>query len=286
MINTIKQLDRLIQKAIELSVSDVHFEVFEASMRITFRRHKNSLETVLTKDIGIFFELKKLSRFDPTYLGAQTGTFSWIIQEKEFRFRFAGIETSTHTSAVLRILNVHDILTITDITSDTHTISKLSNALDSSGGLVLFVGKTGSGKSTTLFHSLRFLGKGMVYTLENPIERLEQSWVQIESKNFEEGVTQLLRHDPDILVIGEVRSKKDLEVLIRASLSGHKVLTTMHAGSIHQAIRRMVDLGVSMYDLESLIHTIVYQEMNLVDEKVVINFEIKNFKELEGYFKT
>lgn len=226
--------------------------------------------------------LKFMSNFDLTSTKPQTGTFTWIVEDKEYYLRFAAMESFNHKTGVIRILNIYDAFSIHDIIRSSSDCKIIQRLLMKEAGIVLFVGKTGSGKSTTLFHALSSIMTRHVYTIENPIERYHQEWIQIETQNIESSLTQLLRHDPDVIMIGEIRSQKEVEILIRAGLSGHFVVSTMHAGSINQSIRRMQDLGVSLYDIEEIVQGIVYQTLKR-DQKgnVSVTYQIAQEDEIK-----
>ena len=137
-----------------------------------------------------------------------------------------------------------------------------------------------------MFNCLSSLDAYQIYSLENPIERFNTRWIQIETHHFENALTQLLRHDPDIVVFGEVRSASDIEQLIRAGLSGHTVVSTMHAGSVIQAIRRLCDLGASIYDLQDIMTGIIFQTMHAEKGDVVIDYEIQNQEDIKNILST
>lgn len=275
----------LINMVVE-SLTDIHLESVEGKLKITKRRYKETLGEMVLDDTMLFNQLKVFAKFDVTSRGSQTGVFEWIVKKRVYQFRFSAIEQSNHTSGVLRLLNVHDVTDLSMITSDKSVIDKVEALMSSRSGILLITGKTGSGKSTSMFYFLHFLCNRMVYTLENPVERLNPKWVQIETKDPDESVGQLLRHDPDVIVLGEIRSDHEIKALIRAGLSGHFVMSTMHAGSVTQAIRRLVELGVSKMDLIEMLNGIIHQEMVLTQEgKVDVSFDIKNSEEIRELIK-
>lgn len=257
---------RFLEYVVMHVLSDVHMDYGKDGLHLTFRKHKKTVSTRLDKTLDIFVQLKRLAGFDVSFKGAQTGVFEWIIHDRSYHFRFAAIEQNHHVSGVLRVLNIHQVDDLSAITNDHAVLEKVKTMMNQRFGIVLITGKTGSGKSTSLFYFLNYLTTRMVYTLENPIERINPEWVQIETNNYETALIQLLRHDPDVIVLGEIRSKHDIGALIHAGLSGHFVVTTMHAGSINQAIRRLLDLGVSALDLAEMLVGIIHQDL-VSDEK-------------------
>lgn len=280
------QTNRLLIDMVINKLTDIHIECVDERLKITKRSYKKTLSEEWINKLDLFVQLKVLAKFDVTKRGSQTGVFEWIVRAKQYQFRFSAIEQSNHKSGVLRLLNAHDVSDLSLITKDKEVIDKIDELMKSRSGIVLITGKTGSGKSTSLFYFLHFLCDKMVYTLENPIERLNSKWVQIETNDPDAAVGQLLRHDPDVLVLGEIRSNTEIKALIKAGLSGHFVMSTMHAGSVSQAIRRLVDLGVSRSDLLEMVNGIIHQEMVVTDEgRVEMTFDIKDSKEIQKLIK-
>ena len=164
--------------------------------------------------------------------------------------------------------------------------NKLIKASEGMSGIILFSGATGSGKSTTMFNFTRIFRDKTLFSLENPIERHYSHLVQMEvnetrSFNFQTGVTQLLRHDPDVIILGEVRSENDLKQCIRCGLSGHLVLASVHSGSIQQTLNRLLDLGANPYDLTQSLKAIVHQEMIYSQEDIKIKYTIESNQEIK-----
>lgn len=276
MKDTQIKIDRLIHYLIHEKISDLHIDLSKDTQKIIFRRHKQLIGSESNKDIiHIYDYLKYISGLDlSTSSKPQTGTFEYIIENTIYHFRFAMIETHFRKSAVLRVLNLSSIESLKAIVSKEHKIFELLNIKN---GVILFTGATGSGKSTTQFHFLKELVEKQIYILEDPIEIYDESFIQIDisdkTLDFDTAMTQLLRHDPDVISLGEVRKNNELNTLIRAGLSGHIVTSTLHAGNIDHVVSRLLDLGASSYDLSHVLKGIVYQELK-VNEKGEIYAEI------------
>lgn len=286
MENIVMITNRFLIDMVVNKYTDIHMECIAGNLKITKRRYKETLYQSTLENTLLFNQLKVYAKFDVTSRGAQTGVFEWIVKGRSYQFRFSAIDQNNHTSGVLRLLNVHDVTDLSMITSDQTVLDKVKHLMNSRSGIVLLTGKTGSGKSTSMFYFLHFLCDRMVYTLENPIERLNPKWVQIDTKDPDESVGQLLRHDPDVIVLGEIRSNHEIKALLKAGLSGHFVMSTMHAGSVSQALRRLVDLGVSEMDLLEMVNGIIHQDMKLsLEGKVELSFDIKNSEEIRNLIK-
>lgn len=273
---------KLLESMVDTRLTDVHVELHEKTLKITQRRYKQTIGVHTESSYQIFNYLKHLAHFDVTRRGSQTGVFERVIKNRSYHFRFSAIELPMHKSGVIRLLNVHAVTGLESITDDQEVLLKVERLMKVRSGIVLFTGKTGSGKSTSLYYFVHFLCKRMVYTLENPIERINESWVQLTSTDPIEDVGNLLRHDPDVIVLGEIRSEQEIKALVKAGLSGHCVMSTMHAGSVSQAIRRLVDMGATVDDLNEMLAGIIHQEM-VINETggVHIAFDIKDSSEIK-----
>lgn len=262
-------LNQLLHELIVEKISDLHFNISDNSYDMIYRRHKNNIYSKKNHDVFILYEyIKYISGLDlNTTNTPQTGSFEYTIENTIYYFRFAVIETNLRKSGVLRVLNLSPILSLSEIVPDNHQIFNLLNITN---GIILFCGKTGSGKSTSQFHFLKEFKNKQIYLLENPIEIYDPDFIQIDisksNLSFETAMTQLFRHDPDIISLGEVRKKTELDTLVRAGLSGHLVTSTIHAGSIEHVISRLFDLGASRYELNHVLKAIIFQELKLNDK--------------------
>lgn len=276
------RINDLLHKMIENRISDLHFHIQEDKTKLTYRRFKNTIYVEEENNTEVYDYLKFFSKLDLSLNNLpQTGSFQYIISDKNYYFRFAIIETTFRKSGVLRVLNLSSITSIKDISRN---CLEFNNIYKIESGIILFAGITGSGKSTTQHFFLKSLINKQIYLLENPIEMMDESLMQIEISSkgldFDSAITQLLRHDPDVIALGEVRKDQELKSLIRAGLSGHLVCSTIHAGDIDQVISRLIDLGANEYDLSHVLKTIIYQELK-TNEKGEVYAEFKIFSEKE-----
>ena len=233
--------------------------------------------------------LQYRSNVDLGSLSPQTGQFEVLYGENILSLRFAVINTYNATNGVLRILNSNlkvEADKLSKLKSQNEYFKKL---LKQDNGLILFSGATGSGKTTTLYSLLKSVDGSIIYTIEDPIEVVNDKFVQLQINerigfDYEAGIKQIMRHDPDIIMVGEIRDDKAAKMALRAANTGHLVLSTIHASSVASTIDRMVDLGVSEEYLYEMLICLVHQKMiiNRSGEKVVI-YEIMDKDEIDYY---
>ena len=287
MISIETAFDSLLHESISKKASDIHLDLHD-DINIIFRRHKKQLYK-RNDEMGIklYDFLRYKSNFDLSKGSQpQTGSFTYLVNGKEYFFRFAALETLGRKHGVLRILNINPIDTFEASMPLKSNRNKLLKSTEGMSGIILFSGATGSGKSTTMFNFSKAFENKTLFSLENPIERHYPHLVQMEvnearSFSFQTGVTQLLRHDPDLIILGEVRSENDLKQCIRCGLSGHLVLASVHSGSIQQTLNRLLDLGANTYDLSESLKAIVHQEMIFNEADIKIKYVIETTKEIK-----
>lgn len=281
-----KELEEIIETALLLQVSDIHFDLINHKIWIDYRRHKKSVKKEERTNTGLLTQLKYLARFNMTQNHVpDSGSFSYAFN-RWYYFRFAVIETLNRKHGVLRILNIAELNSLEDCLTSKRAIAAIKKMVASKHGLVLFCGMTGSGKSTTMINALKSVSHRKIFTLENPIEAVVEDFIQLdvgvfESIDLEKTITQLLRHDPDILMIGEIRSKAELSQVFRAALSGHLVTSTLHCASVDHLIYRLEDLGASYLDLLYTLKGLVFQKLENTEKGVRVTCEYYLDKELE-----
>ncbi len=276
-----ERLDLLIKEAITSKATDIHFSFTSQQSVISMRTLDGLIPTKSRDaDYSLYQYLKFLSKLDlAASMKPQSGTFSIVVNDYLWHCRFSAIETFFSQNGVLRILNLSKIESLSDITSDSENVNTIRKLLNNQHGLLLFSGVTGSGKSTTMFSGLKDIKGKSIYTLEDPVECLYPNLMQIQineqtSLDFEAGIKQLLRHDPDIIVIGEIRSPQEAKAAIRCALSGHLVCATIHASSANQTIMRLLDFGCTKEELNQINLNIIYQNLIITDFKRSAQLEI------------
>lgn len=279
--------------ALQYNVTDIHFNLanqdhLEVEMRV------NGVIRKLRKqyEISFFRYLLYKANLDvsDTYM-PQTGRFEVSIDGYTLSLRLALVSSLYMTSCVLRILNNHPALTLNMLSRDPEQIRWFSNIQNHRNGLIVFSGPTGSGKTTTLYTILNEIRGKKIFTLEDPVEIYFERYVQLQvndkmNLSYADGIKQLMRHDPDIVMVGEIRDSEAAEMAVRCALTGHLVVTTIHSSSSAQAIHRLHELGVSLLQLQDVLTGIVNQRLyNIAEDNRLCIYEIMDKKEIDYYFR-
>ena len=255
----VELIEFIIKNAIEDSVSDIHIEAEENIGKIRFRKFGTLYKFIdMDKDIytALVSRLKIMARVDVSEKRKpQDGSFSLKINNMDFDFRFSSLPTVWDESIVIRILDKRNILKkITDIGISKNNLEKILTVLKKPNGIFLVTGPTGSGKSTTLYASLNAtMGEDIkVITVEDPVEYKLNGIQQVQVNQntgltFPAALRSILRQDPDVIMIGEIRDEETLEIAIKAALTGHLVISTLHTNDAVGAISRMIDMGAKSY---------------------------------------
>ncbi len=272
-INISQLLEFILSSAVSLNASDIHL-IVESKNLIIKLRIDGILKTLVAIDgnIGILLTryIKLQGKIDiSATLHPLEGRFSYILSEKNIDIRISIIPTVTGEKINLRILSSEShLLDINRIGFDENEISLIMRKINTVSGFIVLCGPTGSGKSTTLFSILNELNDGTknIVSIEDPVEFFMDGISQISlSKNDEFGIDNILkfvlRQDPDILVIGETRDKKTADISLKASLTGHLVLTTLHTKSSLGAIKRLMDLEIPSYIIADALSLVISQRL-------------------------
>jgi type II secretory ATPase GspE/PulE/Tfp pilus assembly ATPase PilB-like protein len=267
-----KIFKKLILNAINLNTTDIHLQLSNREQRCEFRTLNGLVEMRTFKFDHSFFEyLKYIANLDLlTDLKPQSGRIKIKLNQFDCFIRCAYFKNYLIETIVLRILNPKNLLTLKTLFNEDSDY--IEQKLDLPSGLILFSGSTGSGKTTSLFTCLKELKHKKIYSIEDPVEYFYDHLVQLEvnsnqSFNFKEAIKQVLRHDPNIIVIGEIRDEIEAKSAIRCALSGHLVLSTIHSNSAEMTIKRLIDMEIDLNTLKDVIKLIVYQELNVNEEK-------------------
>lgn len=249
----------IVKHAVETRASDIHIEPFDDVIRLRFRID-GVLQTALTLPLTLLSSLvtriKILSdlKIDETRL-AQDGRFSTKMFDRTIDFRVSTFPTRTGEKVVLRILDpIVGTVQLSDLGLQGRNLNLLLEGIAKPFGMILITGPTGSGKSTTLAALLRQMNaEGVnIVTLEDPVEYyikgVNQSQVHEEiGYTFASGLRHILRQDPDVIMVGEIRDHETAALAIQASLTGHMVLSTLHTNDTIGVVPRLIDMSVERY---------------------------------------
>jgi len=269
----IKIVDSLIFHAILQNASDIHIEPGEKDLTVRYRIDgilHDAMVLEKSAGSGITARIKVLSnlKLDEKRL-PQDGRFKVEQNGEKISFRVSILPTFFGEKTVIRILkeNAHGF-TLETLGFHGEALERIHESLKLKTGMVLATGPTGSGKTTTLYTMLDILNKPEVNisTVEDPIEyqmpRINQTQVKPEiGLSFANGLRSLLRQDPDIVMVGEIRDKETAGLAINASLTGHLVLSTIHTNSAAGAIPRLIDMGAEPFLITATVKTIIAQRL-------------------------
>ena len=296
----IRLVNLIVQRAVEQRASDVHIEPFENQLKVRYRidgvLHEveappSSSTAAVISRVKIMARLNIAERRLP-----QDGRIQLRVQGKELDLRVSTVPTSFGESVVMRILDRESV--VFDFASLGFTDrfeQRFVDVLNRPHGILLVTGPTGSGKTTTLYTALSRLNTNdvKIITVEDPVEYQLEGINQIQVKpqiglDFSGALRSIMRQDPDVIMIGEMRDLETCRIAIQSALTGHLVLSTLHTNSAAGGITRLLDMGVEDYLLGSTINGILAQRLvRRLDPETAIAYEalpevVKQF-ELEKY---
>ncbi|MBL4869488.1 MAG: type II secretion system ATPase GspE [Robiginitomaculum sp.] len=269
----IRLINGLIQEAIKLRASDIHIEPHEKRLSVRFRIDgvlreilslSSHLSAVLVSRIKVMARLDIAKKRVP-----QDGRFSLNLGAQAVDVRISTLPSRFGERVVLRLLNKENaLLSVGELGMTPEMTEIFSHCLETPNGIILVTGPTGSGKTTTLYAGLTALNETSrnILTVEDPIEYILDGIGQTQVNNKEEmtfaaGLRAILRQDPDVVMVGEIRDPETASIAVQASLTGHLVLSTVHTNSSVAAITRLRDMGVEKFLLASTITAIVAQRL-------------------------
>jgi general secretion pathway protein E len=269
----IRLVNLVMQRAVEARASDIHIEPFESRLKVRYRIDgvlqeveappSKSTAAVISR-IKIMAKLNIAERRLP-----QDGRIMHRVQGKELDLRVSTVPTSHGESVVMRILDRESIVLDFDSLGFDSLIRKdFVKALEMPHGIILVTGPTGSGKTTTLYTALSALNtpERKIITVEDPVEYQLEGINQIQAKSsigldFAHALRAIVRQDPDVIMIGEMRDLETARIAIQSALTGHLVLSTIHTNDAAGGITRMLDMGVEDYLLTSTVNAILAQRL-------------------------
>jgi type IV pilus assembly protein PilB len=263
-LSTVRIVNLIILQAIKERVSDIHIEPFEKEIKLRYRIDgvlydspppPKKMQAAIVSRIKIMSDLDIAERRLP-----QDGRFRVRAQGREVDFRVSCLPTSFGEKIVMRVLDRSglDSLDIDKLGFHAQGLEEFKNALASPYGIILLTGPTGSGKSTTLYSALRVLNKPEVniVTVEDPVEYQISGINQVSIKpdiglTFAAGLRSILRQDPDVIMVGEIRDQETADIAIKSALTGHLVFSTLHTNDAAGAVTRLDDMGIEPFLISS-----------------------------------
>ncbi|WP_213881931.1 type II secretion system ATPase GspE [Pseudomonas sp. dw_358] len=269
----IRLVNLVIQRAVELRASDIHIEPFENILKVRYRvdgvLHESeappsSSSAAVISRVKIMAKLDIAERRLP-----QDGRIMLRIQGKDLDLRVSTMPTSFGESVVMRLLDRQTVsLDFPSLGFDGERLQRFLDVLERPHGIVLVTGPTGSGKTTTLYAALSRLNKPerKIITVEDPVEYQIAGINQTQVKpaiglDFANALRSIVRQDPDVIMIGEMRDLETCRIAIQSSLTGHLVLSTLHTNSASASITRLMDMGVEPYLIASTVNAILAQRL-------------------------
>jgi general secretion pathway protein E len=276
---TVRLVDSTLYDALRSGASDIHFEVQQKGLRIKYRldgvlqtiKHIESLDAAnqAISRIKVLADLDIAERRVP-----QDGRFRVVLDQREIDFRVSIMPNMVGEDAVLRVLDRKHLtgqfesLTLDTLRFEPAVKAFIRRASHMPYGLLLVTGPTGSGKTTTLYAAISEINTGLdkIITIEDPIEYQLSGVLQIpvnerKGLTFAKGLRSILRHDPDKIMVGEIRDSETAQIAVQAALTGHQVFTTVHANNVFDVIGRFSNMGVDSYSLVAALTGIMAQRL-------------------------
>jgi general secretion pathway protein E len=269
----IKLVNQIIRKAAEAGASDIHIEPFEGQLQVRYRIDgllREMEAPPVQSAAAVISRVKIMANLNIAERRlSQDGRFKQRVRGNEFDVRVSTVPTMHGESVVLRLLQRDDVLLdLASLGFCPVQTKMMHDILAMPHGILLVTGPTGSGKSTTLYAALRHLNEPerMIITVEDPVEYNIPGINQIQVKpqiglTFANALRSIVRQDPDIIMIGEMRDGETAEIAVQSALTGHLVLSTLHTNDAPGSVMRLLDMGVQDYLLTSAVNAIQAQRL-------------------------
>lgn len=294
----VRLTNMIINEALKREASDIHIEPMEDNVRVRYRVDgvlQEGMTAPKHSQAALISRLKIVADLDITRRRIpQDGRITLNKNGEEIDLRVSTLPTVNGEKVVIRLLNKEEsLMDINNLGFCEQNLSKFNNLIEQPHGIVLATGPTGSGKSTTLSAALNKLNttEENIVTIEDPVEFQIKGINQVQAhteigRGFAETLRSILRQDPDIIMVGEIRDHETAQIAIRAALTGHLVLSTLHTNDAVSSITRLVDMGIPPYLVAATVNGVIAQRLVRrlcpkcqekylpeIDEKKALNLE-------------
>ncbi len=269
----IRLVDQIFLSAVQEAATDIHMEPEERVFRIRFRVDgklrmgpslPKTLQPAVTARVKILSSMNIAETRQP-----QDGKINFYVGKRKIDLRVSTLPTVHGENLVLRVLDKSRlVIGMESLGFDEATLARLRKAIESRNGIVTVCGPTGSGKTTTLYSALSYINSldRSIITLEDPVEYelpvIRQCQINVKAGlTFATGLRSILRHDPDVILVGEMRDAETVELAVRAALTGHLVFSTLHTNDAAGAIPRLINMGQEPFLVASALRAVVGQAL-------------------------
>ncbi|MFZ5806681.1 MAG: GspE/PulE family protein [Verrucomicrobiota bacterium] len=270
---TVEYVHQLLQLAVAEHASDIHFEPDEDRLNIRYRidgmlqeasAPPKQLAPALLSRLKVMANLDIAEKQQP-----QDGRFRIFVEDRSIEFRLSTLPTQHGESIVLRVLDqAHARLNLNQLGFSKNIYECLTSILEKNNGIFIATGPTGAGKTTTLYACLHYINDAglKILTVEDPIEYEIEGAQQVAVQdnidlNFPRVLRSFLRHDPDCLLVGEIRDTETAKIAVQASLTGHLVLSSLHTNDASGAIFRLIDMGIEPFFISAALEAVLAQRL-------------------------
>lgn len=269
----IKLVNLILTQAVQLNVSDIHIEVYETELRVRFRQDgtlKLHMTPAKAAHAGVISRIKVMSNLDIAETRRpQDGRIKLNLQGKKVDIRVSCIPCVWGEKVVMRICDQSNLkVDLNDLGFEPFVLEKFMSGVKAPNGIVLVTGPTGSGKTTTLYSSLFLLNNPAVniMTAEDPVEYNLMGINQVQCHpdiglNFSAALRSFLRQDPDIIMLGEIRDYETASIAIKAAMTGHLVLSTLHTNDAAATVARLLNMGIEPFSLSTSLRVVQAQRL-------------------------
>jgi type II secretory ATPase GspE/PulE/Tfp pilus assembly ATPase PilB-like protein len=267
-------VNKVFYEAYEARATDIHIEPYEEKIRIRYRIDGELAPLIIPPELiqfksSIISRLKIMAHLDIAERRLpQDGRIKIKVNDCKLDMRISTLPTPYGESVNIRLLSSKIGETIANLGFHQDDIRHINTIISRSHGLVLVTGPTGSGKTSTLYTCLNSLNQDnrKIITIEDPVEYNLEGITQMQVKpkigfDFARGLRSVLRHDPDIVLIGEIRDSETAEIALRSALTGHLVFSTLHTNSAAQAVTRLMDMGIERYLIADSLECVIAQRL-------------------------